>query len=258
MSSNNDTVSKTFIVAIVLCLVCSILVSAAAVMLRPIQQEQQAQFKQKSILMAAGMYNEGDSVPELFKNVTTRVVDLESGDYTTEVNADTYDQRAASKDPKMSKRLDAVADVAGLIRRERFATVYTIEKDGKLDTIVFPVKGKGLFSTLYGFLAVKGDMNTIVGISYYEHGETPGLGGEVDNPLWKAKWANKEIFTPAGEYALTVLKGGVNPNTKNPETKVDAISGASYTSRGVDNMMRFWLGNSGFGPFMQKHKVKGA
>ncbi len=258
MSKNNDTVSKTFIVAVVLCLVCSILVSSAAVLLRPLQQEKAAEFKQKSILMAAGMYTEDKPVSELFKDVTPRVVDLTTGNFTDDVNAETYDQRAAAKDPKMSKRLKPENDVAGILRREQYATVYTVEKNGQLDKVIFPVYGKGLFSTLYGFIALKSDMNTIVGISYYEHGETPGLGGEVDNPIWKAKWQGKELKDAAGVYSLELVKGGVAPNAKNAENKVDALSGATWTTNGVSNMMRFWLGEHGFGPFMQQHKVKGA
>jgi Na+-transporting NADH:ubiquinone oxidoreductase subunit C len=258
MSSNNDTVSKTFIVALVLCLVCSILVSVAAVSLRPLQDVQAKQFKQKNILTAAGLYQDGDDVAELFRNVTAKVVDLETGEYTTAVDPDSYDQKAAAKNPKMSKRLESDVDIAGIMNREKYATVYTTEKNGKLDLVILPIHGKGLFSTLYGFVALKSDMNTIVGISYYEHGETPGLGGEVDNANWKAKWPQKEINDSAGQYAFKLVKGGVTPTTKNAENKVDALAGATYTTRGVENMMRFWLGENGFGPFMKKQFVKGA
>ena len=88
-------------------------------------------------------------------------------------------------------------------------------------------------------------------MGFYEHAETPGLGGEVDNPLWKAKWIGKEIYNPQGEVAIQLLKGGVGPATSNAQYKVDSLAGATLTSRGVENLVHYWLGDNGFKPFLK-------
>ena len=127
--------------------------------------------------------------------------------------------------------------------------VYLIEKDGKYDKVILPVRGYGLWSTLYGFLALENDFNTVAGLGFYDHGETPGLGGEVDNPKWKAIWPGKEIYSD-GDVAIELVKGNVDSSTPNAENKVDALSGATLTSRGVSNLLRFWMGELGYKSFL--------
>ena len=113
--------------------------------------------------------------------------------------------------------------------------------------IVLPIKGYGLWSTLYGFLALDKDAVTVRGITYYQHGETPGLGGEVDNPTWKAKWPGRKAYDESWAPALRVIKGQAGPPSSSPH-QVDGLSGATITSRGVNDMINFWLGESGFAP----------
>ena len=88
---------------------------------------------------------------------------------------------------------------------------------------------------------------TVRGLTYYKHGETPGLGGEVDNQLWKAKWPGKEVYDSDWNVKVEVTKS-VTDDT----CQVDALSGATLTSNGVTNMLRFWLGSKGFGPYLQQ------
>ena len=108
---------------------------------------------------------------------------------------------------------------------------------------------------MYGFLALDADLRTIRGFGFYEHGETPGLGGEVDNPLWKSQWQGKLAFDEAWETRITVLKGKVNPNNPNAQFQVDGLSGATITARGVRDLLKFWLGEDGFGPFLAKMRI---
>ena len=119
-----------------------------------------------------------------------------------------------------------------------------------LDKVVIPIHGYGLWSTLYGFLALESDLQTISGITFYEHGETAGLGGEVDNPAWKSQWQGKTLYE-AGEVRLEVLKGTVNPASADAKYQVDGLSGATLTSRGVNNLISYWMGEDGFGPVLQ-------
>ncbi|MEX2366075.1 MAG: NADH:ubiquinone reductase (Na(+)-transporting) subunit C, partial [Pseudohongiellaceae bacterium] len=144
-------------------------------------------------------------------------------------------------------------------RRARYSIAYLLEdENGNVDRIVLPVHGYGLWSTLYGFIALKGDGNTVTGITFYEHQETPGLGGEVDNPRWKSVWEGKEIYDDDGDVALRVIKGSVDENTGDAVHKVDGLSGATLTSRGVQNLVSFWMGENGFGPVLKQLDSKGA
>ncbi|MEZ5482390.1 MAG: Na(+)-translocating NADH-quinone reductase subunit C [Porticoccaceae bacterium] len=192
--SGNDSTQKTILVALVLCLVCSILVATAAVMLRPAQQANKALDKKTNILAAAGLLNTDVSIEEQFEAVSTRVVDINSGKFSDAVDPAVYDQRKAAKDPALSTKLSAENDLAKIGSQENYALVYIVENQQGIDKVILPIKGYGLWSTLYGFVALEADLNTVAGIGFYEHAETPGLGGEVDNPLWKAKWVGKRFI----------------------------------------------------------------
>ena len=129
--------------------------------------------------------------------------------------------------------------------------VYLLHNDdGSLKTIVLPIHGYGLWSTLYGFLALKGDFDTVAGITFYEQEETAGLGGEVENPAWKALWVGKEIYDEAHDVVFKVIKGNVDPKSADALHEVDGLSGATMTSRGVQNLIHYWLGAEGFGPLL--------
>ncbi|RLQ23100.1 Na(+)-translocating NADH-quinone reductase subunit C [Seongchinamella sediminis] len=252
--SSNDSISKTLIVAFSLCIVCSVIVSTAAVVLKPAQEANQSLDRKRNILSAAGMLEEGSSVEEQFAKIETRVVDLRTGQFTDAVDPASYDQRAASKDPSMSDKLSTDEDIAKVFRREHYALVYLAEDaQGDIGKIILPIRGYGLWGTLYGFIALQGDANTVAGIGFYEHKETPGLGGEVDNPRWKSLWDGKQVYKD-GDIELTVIKGTVDPAMKNSEYKVDGMAGATLTTRGVSNLVQFWLGESGFEPFLNNLK----
>jgi len=253
----NDSRSKTLIVALALCLVCSILVSTAAVMLKPRQEANKALDKKRNILSIAGMMQPGVSIEESFAKIEPRIVDMANGQFVDDMDPQKYDQRKAAKDTGLSVALSKDQDIASIRRQAKYATVYLVRKNDKLETIILPVHGYGLWSTMYGFVALAGDGKTVKGLGFYEHAETPGLGGEVDNPLWRAKWIGKEIYNPQGEVAIQLLKGGIGPATSNPQYKVDALAGATLTSRGVENLVHYWLGDNGFKPFLKKVSHEG-
>lgn len=252
--ARNETVKKTIAVAVLLCLVCSVVVSTAAVLLRPAQIANKALDFKSNILAAAGLLQEGVSVEQQFEAVTSRIVDLSTGKFTDEQDPETYDQRKAAKNPAMSEKIAVGQDVAKIGRRANFVTVYLADDGEGGEIIILPVQGYGLWSTLYGFIALEPDLNTVVGLGFYEHAETPGLGGEVDNPRWKAIWQGKQVYNEQGEVALSVVKGSVDPQAPDSEHKVDGLSGATLTSRGVHNLVQFWMGENGFKPFLQNLK----
>jgi Na+-transporting NADH:ubiquinone oxidoreductase subunit C len=253
----NDSRAKTIAVATALCLFCSVLVSTAAVVLKPQQDANKALDKKQNILKIAGMMRDDKSVDELFEEIEARVVNLDSGDFVEDVNAASFDQRKASKSPDSSVALGKKEDIASIRRRANQATVYLVRDGDKIKTIILPVHGYGLWSTMYGFMALEGDAQTVKGFGFYEQAETPGLGGEVDNPQWKAKWPGKTVYNDQGEVAIEVIKGSISDSTPAPQYKVDGLAGATLTSRGVSNLLKFWLGEQGFKPFLNKIRQQG-
>jgi Na+-transporting NADH:ubiquinone oxidoreductase subunit C len=245
----NDSIKKTFGVATALCVVCAIVVSSAAVILRPAQQANKLLDLKTNILASAGLLQAGVDVETQFEQITTRIVDMETGRFTDAVDPATYDQRKASKDPALSVELTGDEDIAKIKRRANYSTVYIVEGEQGIEKIILPIKGYGLWSTLYGFLALESDLQTVAGIGFYEHAETPGLGGEIDNPNWKASWVGKQAYNQ-GEFAITVLKGRVDLDRAGSESQIDGLAGATLTTKGVDNLLKYWLGEQGFQPLI--------
>lgn len=255
ISFSRDGVGYVVVVALAVCLVCSVLVASAATFLKPMQTVNAKADRRSNILEVAGLpAGPGVDVNEVFRErIDARVVDLSSGELVEAREAENFDQRAAASDPDQSVKIPPARDVADIKRRAKNAEVYLVkDENGELETIVLPVHGYGLWSTMYGFLALAPDANTVKGIKYYEQGETPGLGGEVENPRWRAKWDGKKVYGESGEVQLSVIKGSVGGNTPNAEYKVDGLSGATLTSRGVSNTIHYWLGENGFKPFLKK------
>ena len=250
MSNQQDTFTKTILVVLAVCLVCSIIVAGTAVGLRSTQLANKEKDKQSNILAVAGVESD-KTIAEIFKtNIQTKLVDLATGEFVEGVDAVSYDQRKVAKDPAQSIKLSAEQNIAKIGRRANLATVYLVSDDqGQLQRIILPVHGAGLWSTMYAFIAVKADGNTVEALTYYEQGETPGLGSEVENPRWRSLWAGKELFDAQGNVAIKVAKGQAPAGSKH---EVDGLSGATLTSVGVENSFTFWLGQQGFGPFLSK------
>ncbi|MFO7552639.1 MAG: Na(+)-translocating NADH-quinone reductase subunit C [Haliea sp.] len=253
--SKNDGIRKTLLVAFSLCIVCSVVVSTAAVLLKPAQEANKTLDRKRNILAAAGMLQEGTSIEEQFAQIQTRVVDLRTGRFTDAVDPASYEPVKAAKDPSRSMNLSQQEDIAGIGRREDYALVYLVESaSGDWDKVILPVRGYGLWSTLYGFIALESDANTVAGLGFYEHGETPGLGGEVDNPRWKSQWPGKQVYRD-GEVEIALAKGSVDPSSDNAAWRVDGLSGATLTARGVTQLVQFWLGEQGYEPFLNNLKA---
>lgn len=257
MSKPKSNNAKTISVALTLCLVCSVLVSAVAVGLKPAQVENARLDRNKNILVAAGMYDaESDTaadVAERFKDFDVEIIDLSKGTYLDDdaltavgiPDRNAYDASQATKNKALSEDLGA-NDPAGIGRKPTYAKVYVKNDEaGKPEMVVLPIQGYGLWGTIYGFLTLESDMNTIKGISFYEHKETPGLGARIEEPEWRAKWNGIESYDENGEVATGVTKAGTPK-----ENWVDGISGATLTGRGVSNMIQFWLGDQGYKPYL--------
>jgi len=250
---SNDSIGKTLLVVLVLCLVCSIVVAGSAVGLKPRQQEQRALDKQRNILAVAGLMQDNmsaDAVAEIYAaRVTPRLVDLKSGALLDSDPAK-FNQGLALKDPQQSVALEANQDPAGIKRRSNVVEIYLIKDEKQqVQEIVLPVYGNGLWSMMYAFVALDVDGRTIKGITYYDQGETPGLGGEIENPNWRAQFIGKRVLDDNGQPALRVIKGAA---PQGDLYAVDGLSGATLTANGVQHSFNFWMGEMGFGPFLKK------
>ncbi|MFK7872101.1 MAG: Na(+)-translocating NADH-quinone reductase subunit C [Oligoflexales bacterium] len=256
---HKDSVMGTIGVAALLCIACSLMVSTAAVVLKEKQDLNKQLDVKKNILLASGLLKStkvsAEEVLEAYKSIQAEVVNLETGEVVSDMAAEDFDQRKARKDPKTNKMIHSQMDTAGIKIRSRYSTVYKVMKGDEVTMLILPVNGKGLWSTLYGFVALKPDTTTLAGIGFYEHGETPGLGGEVDNPLWKNQWKGKTALDEDFNPVIQVQKGQVLPDDPKAHTKVDGLSGATITANGVTGLVQYWLGQDGFGPYLNHFRA---
>lgn len=254
---SRDSTGKVLRVAFLLCVVCSVLVSAAAVVLSDRQERNKVEEKNKNILQAAGLYETGIPVEAQFSKIETRIVDLQTGEFSQDFDAATFDSRSAARDPETRYQIPPDLDLAAIKNRSRYQDVYLVMDDGRLQQIILPVHGKGLWSTMYGFISLAEDFSTVNGFAFYEHGETPGLGGEIDNPSWKKQWPGKKIYDDTGNLRIEVLKGRVDKKSEDAIYQADGLAGATLTARGVSNLLKYWLGDNGYKPFLEKLKKQG-
>ncbi len=263
MSAKNSNAS-TIVTALVLCLVCSVLVSAVAVGLKAKQQENARLDLNKNILVAAGKFNPAtDSnsvIAERFKDFEVRLVNLQTGQFATDEEAKTlgitdatsYDVAKAARTPDLSTPL--TEDTAGIGAKPKLGKVYLSKgANGEIEQVVVPIHGAGLWGQIYGLLTLDKDLNTIKGVNFYQHKETPGLGSRITDEPWRALWVDKQLYNEDGSMKMAVTKAGTAK-----EGQVDGISGATLTIRGVNNLLQFWLGENGYKPFLDNLKANKA
>ncbi|WP_031432781.1 Na(+)-translocating NADH-quinone reductase subunit C [Methylomarinum vadi] len=258
LALSNDSLEKTIAVALALCFVCAILVSFAAVALRPIQATNKAMDMKKNILEVAGILTDDANIHQDFaEKIEEKLVDIETGEYVENKDPSEYDQRKAAKDPAQNIVIPAEKDIASIRTKAKIAKVYLVKDGSELQSIILPVHGYGLWSTMYGFLALEADGQTVKSINFYDQAETPGLGGEVVNPNWRALWQGKKVYNEAGEPVLSLVKGTVDPSKPGSEYKVDGLAGATLTSKGVSNLIQYWMSAEGFKPYLDKIRTNG-
>ncbi|MDR1957911.1 MAG: Na(+)-translocating NADH-quinone reductase subunit C [Planctomycetaceae bacterium] len=264
----NESIFKTLMVAVGVSAVCAVLVSVTAKSLESTQIENQKLDKKRNILVAAGVIDSRGyllqkedaaktlaDIKEEFARLIPQVIDLETGRVVEGMEPEEIEKIDPKKQVKSEAdriKLSQTTDISGIKFKPKQAVVYVLNDGaGKPLRYIFPIFGKGLWSTMYGYIALESDLNTVSNITFYDHGETPGLGGEISNPKWQAKWADKRIFDTSGKPVLKVFKGHVPESDPAAAYEVDGISGATLTGNGVSNTVRFWLGENGFGPYLK-------
>lgn len=257
MSDSRDSIGNTFFVAIGISIVCSVLVSAAAVLLKPRQEQNETLYRQRIVLEVAGLYEPDADISARFAEIDARLVELQSGDYVETPDARDFDPLAAARDAELSIRIPEAFDVASIRRRAIYAPVYLVRDGDALEQVILPVYGTGLWSTMYGYLALEPDGNTVRGLQFYEHAETPGLGDQIDKPSWLAEWHGKQLYDADGNLRIEVVRGQA-PEGDAAIHQVDGMSGATLTGRGVTKLLQYWTGAHGFGPYLEKLSAEAA
>jgi len=256
---SNDSIKKTVLVVLGVCLVCSLLVSTAAVKLFPLQEVNRKLDKVKNILVAGELYNEEADIAKTYdEKIEPVLIELATGEPVTEenfddvLNVENFDITVLANHPEYGRSIPQPQDLADIKISPKYMLVYFIKEGEEINKIILPVYGKGLWSTMYAFLALDKDFKTVTGVTFYEHGETPGLGGEIENPRWNTLWKGKEAFDENNNVQLEIIKGVVDRNRPEANYQIDGLSGATITARGVDKMIKFWLGDNGYAPFLNK------
>ena len=206
---SRDSIGNTLFVAIGVSLVCSILVASAAVLLKPLQLQNEEEYRQRIILDVAGLYEPGADIASLYSAIEATTIELGSGEQVP---------------------------------------VYLVKDGDQVEQVILPVEGAGLWATMYGFLAVENDGNTVRGLQFYNHGETPGLGDQVDKPAWREQWQGKKLYGPDGKPQITIIKGFAPDDS---DYEIDGLAGATLTARGVTNLVHHWIGDQGYGPYLK-------
>jgi Na+-transporting NADH:ubiquinone oxidoreductase subunit C len=256
--NDQESVGRTLAVATVVAVVCSLIVSVTVYWLRPIQLAMRSVEQNRAVLIAAGLAEptatlEDSEVVARFLSIETRLADLDAASF---VAADAsmvaaYDFRAAADDPERNRAIDADADLASLGTRPIVMPVYLLQDGARLERIILPVYGRGMWSTIYGYIALRGDLITVADVWFYEHGETAGIGDRILDPDWLTSWTDKRAYLPTGEVQLRIG----SPTETTPELAVDSITGATVTVNAVDLFVRYWLGDDGYGPLLNRMRA---
>jgi len=252
-----DTPLRALMTVLVTAVVCSTIVSASVVLLRPIQLNNELLKRSGNILQLTGLLPAEGAVDdarvlELFRSLDARVVNIDQTSLDTGFDPYTFDERKAATDPELSIAVPPAEDLAKLARRSQYLTVYLVWKDGQLDRVVLPIRGAGMWSMVYGYIALESDFNTIAGVVFYEQNETPGLGDQIAKPHWQQKWVGKRLYDETGEMLFRIAEGPVAEGASGAGYEVDALTGATVTANAVTALMRYWFGPNGYGPLLQR------
>ena len=257
----NDSPRKALLVVFLTAVICSSLVSAAVVMLRPIQLNNQLLDRSRHIMHLTGLLQDGETpgdedMLELFGSLDTRLVEIDEGRFDDSIDPSSYDMRRAVNDPQLGTAIPTELDVASLGRRSRFSPVYMVWDGETLERVILPVQGAGMWSMLYGYIALESDLNTIAGMTFYEQNETPGLGDQITHRHWLEKWEGRQVYDDEWKPAFGVAESAVEAGSDAARYQVDALTGATVTGSAVTALMHYWFGPHGYGAFLDRLREK--
>ena len=208
-----------FIFSSVMVIAVATLLSLAATLLQPAQEKNLEIEKKKNMLESIGVATTHENTEELYNKYIKESFVLNSGgEIVSGVDAFTVVLRNEQKKPLEQQSLP----------------VFNAAPDDGEKVIIIPVEGKGLWGPIYGYVALKSDLNTIYGVNFDHKGETPGLGAEINTSQFENMFLGKKLFDNDDFVSVHVLKGGAKPDDIHG---VDAISGGTITSKGLEKML---------------------
>lgn len=236
---DKDNNKTTFIFSSVMVVIVAVVLSVTAISLAPYQEKNSRVEKMKNILSSISITTETNQTETAFdKYITKRIVLNNKGEELT--------NNVKAFDIDLKKELDK--SKTGNADKQLFP-LFICNKDGKSFYII-PVRGKGLWGPIWGYISLESDMNTVYGVSFGHKSETPGLGAEIETQKFQQQFVGKKIFDESGKFvSVDVIKGGANTDDLHG---VDAISGATITSNGVSNMLENILKN--YIPYFKKQQ----
>jgi len=218
MHSNTYTV----VFSLVVCVTCSVLLALTAGGLKPIIEKNEVFDIHRNILKAVDLYDKNDKAsPEQIEST-----------YSERIKGFVVDENGNVIPGKDPSNIDPDTE-------QNLLPIFARLDNSSVSAYCIPISGMGLWSTLYGYLAVKNDGETVMGITFYKHGETPGLGGEIEADWFTSNFKDKKIFDSTGKLtSITIAKGSVSDDNKNRIHMVDGISGATMTGNGVNIFLK--------------------
>ncbi len=236
---DKDSNKATFLFSSIMVVVIAVVLSIAAIGLAPYQEKNIRVEKMQNILTSVSIPTETGNAEDFFNQYITKQIVLNNkGEEVT--------GKIAAFDIDLKKEQDKIKTRK---KGEQLFPLFICNKDEKTFYII-PVRGKGLWGPIWGYISLESDMNTIYGVSFGHKGETPGLGAEIETEKFQQQFIGKKIFDEAGNFvSVTAIKGGAPPSDMHG---VDAISGATITSRGVTEMFKRTLSN--YIPYFKSRK----
>ena len=246
---NKQGNTYTFIYSIVLVVVVAALLAVVSLSLKPLQDENIENEKRQNILSSVNISSTPETSAELFKKIIKKQFILNYKGDAIEGDAFNVDiptegkklQKAIKNSPELQKALkdgrmisESIKDAKALA--EIKFPVFVADVDGAVKYIL-PVYGVGLWGPIWGYLSLNEDKNTVYGVLFDHKGETPGLGAEITTPKFQKPFSGKTIFDNSTLKSITVKKGGNATGAH----EVDAISGGTITSKGVETMIADYL-----------------
>lgn len=252
---NRESPRNAVLVVTLTALICSGLVSAAVVMLRPMQLNHQMLERSRNIMQLTGLLPadrrlEDGELLELYKTIDHRIVDIDAAAFNGAIDPAAFSMSRADNDPELSVGISSGDDLANLGRRSRYAPVHIVWKGDQFDRIILPVRGSGMWSTLRGYIALESDLNTIAGMTFYEQNETPGLGDQITHEHWLAQWQGRRVYDDQGNPRFRVAEGAVEPGSATADYEIDGLTGATVTGNAVNGMVHYWFGPHGYRNFL--------
>jgi Na+-transporting NADH:ubiquinone oxidoreductase subunit C len=243
---SRESPQKAIVAVLLTALVCSSLVSAAVVILRPIQLNNQLLERSRNIMQLTGLLPPGrvvedDEMLALYKSLDMRIINIDLASYDNEIDPHSFDNRRARNDSQLSIAIPPAQDQARLGRRSRFAPVYLVWDQERLDRVILPVQGSGMWSMLNGYISLEPDLNTISGMTFYEQNETPGLGDQITHQHWLDQWKGRRIYDHHGNPRFRVSEAVVEPGSATAGFEVDALTGATVTANAVTDLVQYWF-----------------